>query len=116
MPENRTTCARSYTGSPVTAESEVFLAIGWAFSLDYSLGWSSIGIIISSFEDEPRLSHLHRMRSRGIWIRTIDQALTAQDFSDVMMAYRSDPQTLIRTQDIPTAIGIAALAADRSIR
>lgn len=112
MSENSPTCARAYVGSPVMAESGVFLAIRWALTLDHSLGWSSIGIITPDPSGKHRLSHLYRMRSRGIRIGTIDQALTAHGFSGVMIAYRPDPLALARTQDIPGAIGIVALAAD----
>lgn len=114
MPKNSHACARAYIGSPVTAESGVFLAIRWAFTLDPSLSWSSIGLIVSDPERQRRLSHQHRMRSRGIRIGTIDQALTTRSFTGVMIAYRPDPQVLTRTQEIPGAIGVVALAADRS--
>lgn len=113
MPENSPACARAYVGSPVTAESGVFLAIRWAFTLDHALGWSSIGIIVPDSEGEHRLSHLYRMRSRGVRIGTIDQALTTRAFSGVMIAYRPGPLALAKTQDIPGAIGVVALAADR---
>lgn len=115
MSENGQDCARAYVGSPVTAESGVFLAIRWAFALDHSLGWNSIGLIIADPEQQQPLSHLDRLRSRGARIGTIDQALTTRSFSGVMIAYRPDPQTLARTQDISGSIGIVALAADRNV-
>lgn len=65
---------RAYVAAPVAPANGLFQAIHWAFDQAEDLTWGDLGILVTDPAMAAQLSHLHRLKARGVRIGTADQA------------------------------------------
>jgi hypothetical protein len=110
MPDSSHRYPRAYVAAPVAPANGLFQAINWAFEQSEDLTWASIGILVPEPGLGQDFGHLHRLKARGVKIGTVDQALRAQMFHGVLIAYAPDRHMLIIAEDVPGLSGLAAVA------
>ena len=66
---------RAYTAAPMAPGVAVFHAAAWIFSHSEDLSWASLGIVVPDRSLVPELEQLRRLKSRGVRMGTIAQAV-----------------------------------------
>lgn len=101
---------RAYVAAPVAPANGLFQAINWAFDQAEELTWGDLGILVADPVMVAQLSHLHRLRARGVRIGTAEQAARARSFHGVVIAYCPDRSMLAAAEALPGVRGLAAVA------
>ena len=101
---------RAYVAAPVAPANGLFQAIHWAFDQAEDLTWGDLGILVTDPAAVAQLSHLQRLKARGVRIGTADQAGRARSFHGMVIAYCPDPVMLAAAEALPAARGLAVVA------
>ena len=101
---------RAYLAAPVAAANGLFQAINWAFDQDDDLTWADLGILVADPALVVQLSHLRRLKTRGVRIGTAEQAARTRSFHGVMIAYCPDAAMLAAAEAAPGGRAVAAVA------
>lgn len=101
---------RAYVAAPVSAANGLFQALHWAFDQAEDLTWASIGILVADPDMAQELNHLDRLKTRGVKIGSIGQALRARRFGGVLIVYGPDRSMLAQAEDVEGIRGLAAVA------
>lgn len=101
---------RACVAAPVAPANGLFQAIGWAFDQAEDLTWRDLGILVTGPSVLAQLSHLQRLRARGVRVGTAEQATRARSFDGIVIAYCPDRAVLTAAETLPGARGVAAVA------
>lgn len=102
---------RAYVAAPVAPANGLFRVINWAFDQADDLAWEDLGILVVDPVMVVQLTHLRRLKTRGVRIGTAEQAARARSFHGVLIAYCPDAAMLAAAEAAPGARAVAAVAA-----
>ncbi|MEX5298581.1 hypothetical protein RCG67_07350 [Kocuria sp. CPCC 205292] len=106
-PRSRARCPDAATHAPAGG---LLQAAGWAFDQAEDLTWRDLGILVTGPSVLAQLSHLQRLRARGVRVGTAEQATRARSFHGIVIAYCPDRAVLTAAEALPDARGVAAVA------
>lgn len=103
--------SRAYVAAPVAPANGLFRVINWAFDQADDLTWENLGILVADPVLVTQLSHLRRLRFRGVRLGTAEQAGRARSFHGVLIAHCPDAAILSAAEAVSGARAVAAVAA-----